>query len=324
MKKPIAIIFSDLHLNLWSRFNENNQRTLNHFKVLSVIKKICKSNGYIPALFCGDLFHKPETMDNSLLSIFVNKSASLGKSNKFHIIAISGNHDLVNSNGFNKKSDSWVRTLSQCTNWLKCIDFTKAKICNGKVNVYGIPYIDNNKGLTEYINNLKLDGNVKNILILHTDYPGAKDTDGREVGSVENLNVNVLSKFDLVICGHIHKPQRLSKKVYMIGAPLQQRRTDKNSKLGYWELYSDMSMKFVELTNFPKFIDVESEEDIQDDGNYYTVISKEDTQPESENKIHNGLSKKKLVRLYLKYNNIRDKEKKDCLLGILKQAEDYD
>lgn len=37
----------------------------------------------------------------------------------------------------------------------------------------------------------------------------------------------------------------------MIGAPLQQRRTDKDCKLGYWKLYSDLSMEFIELKGFP-------------------------------------------------------------------------
>lgn len=159
--------------------------------------------------------------------------------------------------------------------------------------------------------------------MLHTDYPGAKDTDDREIDSVENLNINILDRFDLIICGHIHKPQRLSKKVYMIGAPNQQRRTDMNCKLGYWLIMEDLTMKFVELSDFPKFIDVESEEDVKDDGNYYTLITRE-TIVESDNKIHKGLSKKKLVRLYLKYNNIKDKEKKECLLGIIKKAEEDD
>lgn len=58
----------------------------------------------------------------------------------------------------------------------------------------------------------------------------------------------------------------------MIGAPNHQRRTDRDCELGYWKIYEDLSLKFVPLKNFPKFIDVEREEDIKDDGNYYTVI----------------------------------------------------
>lgn len=163
--------------------------------------------------------------------------------------------------------------------------------------VYGVPYIDNNVGLSEYLKKLELDKSKKNILLLHTDYPGAKDTDGREIDSVENLNVNVLNKFDLVLCGHIHKPQRLSKKVYMIGAPNHQRRTDRDCELGYWKIYEDLSLKFVPLKNFPKFIDVEREEDIKDDGNYYTVIPQKASTPvNNKHKITKQLSKKSLAK----------------------------
>ncbi len=45
-------------------------------------------------------------------------------------------------------------------------------------------------------------------------------------------------------------------------------------ELGYWKIYEDLSLKFVPLKNFPKFIDVEREEDINDDGNYYMTKKK--------------------------------------------------
>lgn len=166
------------------------------------------------------------------------------------------------------------------------------------------------------------DLDIPNILLLHTDYPGAKDTDGVEVGSVENLNINVLSRFDLVLAGHIHKPQRLSKKVFMVGAPIQQRRTDKDCDLGYWKLYSDMSMKFVPLEGFPKFIDVDSSDDIKDDGNFYTVISKPvSLEVTQENHITRNLSKKRLVSRYLRKSGIKDPKKKSVLLEIIKETD---
>ena len=45
MKKPIAIVFSDLHINNWSRFNEDKKRTLEQFRVLSILGK--KSKKYM-------------------------------------------------------------------------------------------------------------------------------------------------------------------------------------------------------------------------------------------------------------------------------------
>lgn len=324
MKKVVGIVFSDLHLNLWNKFNQENKRTLDGFRVLFLIKSLCLKYG-CPAIFCGDLFHKPEFIENELLSKTIEVFDELDW-DKWKMYSISGNHDMSKSNNLNSHSPSWVNTLSKKYKFLENIDFTSVVVGDNYV-LHGIPYIDHNIGLNEYVRNLPLmkgrkDLDIPNILLLHTDYPGAKDTDGVEVGSVENLNINVLSRFDLVLAGHIHKPQRLSKKVFMVGAPIQQRRTDKDCDLGYWKLYSDMSMKFVPLEGFPKFIDVDSSDDIKDDGNFYTVISKPvSLEVTQENHITRNLSKKRLVSRYLRKSGIKDPKKKSVLLEIIKETD---
>lgn len=319
----IAIAFSDLHINLWSKFNREDKRTLDNFRVLFVIRDICKEHK-VPALFCGDMFNKGEIIENHLLTLTIKKTHELG--NGWECFGISGNHDSDRVRTIGKENiDSMLKNLADISQWLKCIDFSKRPIIikNKLVAmVYGIPYIDHNINLNKYIKDLDISKSVPNILLLHTDYPGAKDTDGRKIDSVENLNINTLKKFDLVLCGHIHKHQRLSKKVYMVGAPIQMRRTDKNCKMGYWEIYSDMSLKFVELEGFPKFIDVENREDIKDDGNYYTVIPKKEEKPvKQDNKIHRNLSKDKLARKYMREKGIKDREKLNLLRKVLKKSQ---
>ena len=314
-KKLIAIVFSDLHLHIWSKFNKNHKRTLEGFRVLSYL-----SNKYpdVPALFCGDMFHKPHALDFELLEHW--KKLKVNK--KWRVYAISGNHDLYHKNLPNNPKNSWVSLLENY--WLSCFDFNEVALTK-HITVLGIPYCDNNAGINEYLKNYldKREFNNKlKILMLHTTYPGAKDTDGREVESHDNINPNLLNQFDLILCGHIHKPQRLGKKIYMIGAPLQQRRTDKNCKLGYWELYDDLSMKFIELKDFPKFIDVENEEDIKDDGNYYTVLPKKSSiTPVTKHKITKQLSKNALARKYMRAQGIKDNDKKNLLIKILKSTE---
>lgn len=108
----------------------------------------------------------------------------------------------------------------------------------------------------------------------------------------------------------------------MIGAPYQQRRSDKDCKLGYWKLYSDLSMEFVELKGFPKFVDVESEDEIKDDGNYYTVLPKKSSiQVNTNHQITKQLSKKTLAKRYLKEKGIKDEVKTKLLIETLKKAE---
>ena len=329
MKRVIAIAFSDLHINDWSKFNQDNERTLNHFRVLSDIVDLCYEYN-CPALFCGDLFHKPEMMSQELYSILVSKLKSLQKKYKkkpFDIFGISGNHDMKFTVKAKTKPISWFNILSQQYDFLESLDFSQTLINNGRVCVYGIPYIDHNIDLDKYIVEITKSKDFKehkNILLLHTDYPGAKDTDNSEVGISENLNLNLLNKFDLVLLGHIHKPQRLSKKVYMIGAPLQQRRTDRDCDLGYWLIFEDLSMRFIVVEKYPKFIDVTDENDIQEDGNYYTVISQLKTQEAqvSKNNMSKGLSKKRMVRRYLRNMGIADSNKERILLNIIKESEE--
>lgn len=320
-KKIIAVTFSDLHIELWAKFNSDKQRTLNHFRVLSIIRDVCIKHK-VPALFCGDLFHKSENIDNDLMRLVKEEFNKLH--GNWECLAISGNHDLKYSNSLENKSPSWVKNFDG--GWLFCIDNKSVKL-NSNIKVHGLPYIDKNIGLDKAISQIIADKSNKqyrNILLLHTDYPGAEDTDGRRIDSVENINMNLLNKFDLVLCGHIHKSQRLGKKVYMVGAPLQQRRTDRDADMGYWLIYEDLTMKFISLSDrFPKFIDIEKEEDRVEDGNYYTIIPKKlVTQELVTNKINKSLSKTKLARRYCREKQVEDRDKTKLLIKLLKEAED--
>ena len=235
--------------------------------------------------------------------------------------AISGNHEINHISKIGEHPVSWTRLFTKMFPWLVCLDYCQFLI-KDNIMIHGVPYVDHNIGLSKYLKEMKLDPKQKHILMLHTDYPGARDTDGREVGSVENLNLNVLDRFDLVLCGHIHKPQRLSKKVYMIGAPIQQRRTDRDCDMGYWKLYDDLSMTFVKLKGYPRFIDVESQDEIKDDGNYYTVIPKIASTPvETKHKITKQLTNKILAKRYMKVKGIKDKNKEQLLIKVLKEAD---
>lgn len=328
-KKVIAIAFSDLHINLWAKFNKDNKRTLDHFRVLQYIAETCTKNG-CPALFCGDMFHKPENIDPDIALLMKDFMDKLYYDYpKFKCFAIEGNHDLKHINLLDVE-DPERKDLTR--GWVSLFENKQLVVLSPKtppahikrgIMVHGVPYIDHNIGLNKYLSTLHLSEDMKHILLLHTDYPGAKDCDGRVVDSVENLNINVLNRFDLVLCGHIHKPQRLSKKVYMVGAPLQQRRTDRDTELGYWEVFDDLSMNFVSLSDkFPRFVDVESEDEIKDDGNYYTVLPKKSSiKVNTNHKITKQLSKKSLAKKYLKEKGIKDKNRKELLISILNKSE---
>lgn len=319
--RVIGIAFSDLHLEIYSKFNQNNQRTLNSIRVLFLIKDLCLKYK-CPAFFSGDFIHRPEYISTELDELIIEHFDKLNREEGFNIYGISGNHDMPLKNTVKKQSPSHWANLCNRYSFLHNLDFDYHDF--GTFEVFGIPYLDNNLGLNREINKALLRSHNKpTLLLLHTDYPGAKDTDGVEIGTVENLNINMLSKFKLVLIGHIHKPQRMGKKVFMVGAPLQQRRTDKNCKLGYWKIYEDFSMEFKEFQGFPKFVDVQSEDEIKDDGNYYTVVASKSRVMEVEDtpRITKELSKKAMVRRYLRAKQVKDKNKKAILLKVIKKAE---
>lgn len=322
MKNLVAYVISDLHINDWAKFNENDTRTHNQMRIL--VSLLSKSyNERVPILFCGDLFHKPDMIRPELLNLIFHDSLVIHTRYMGYPImyAISGNHEINHISKIGEYPVSWTRLFTKMFPWLVCLDYCQFLI-KDNIMIHGVPYVDHNIGLSKYLKEMKLDPKQKHILMLHTDYPGARDTDGREVGSVENLNLNVLDRFDLVLCGHIHKPQRLSKKVYMIGAPIQQRRTDRDCDMGYWKLYDDLSMTFVKLKGYPRFIDVESQDEIKDDGNYYTVIPKIASTPvETKHKITKQLTNKTLAKRYMKVKGIKDKNKEQLLIKVLKEAD---
>lgn len=318
-KKLRALIFSDLHLGNYSKFSTRLNTGL---AVLDILSDLAEKY-QVPVFHCGDFFHTPEKMDQALLEAVINKFEEL-ELKDWVLYTISGNHTICRVSKVGIKPISWDSIFSDHWGFFRCIDYDRVHVKN--MYFHGIPYIDHNLGLGEYLKNLRLPnkGRSKHILLLHSDYPGARDTDNSETRSSENISQNMLEKFDLTLMGHIHKPQRLGKKVYMIGAPYQQRRTDKGCDLGYWELYSDLSMVFVPLSDkFPRFIDVSSPEEVKEDGNYYTVISSKVLSMDAvTNPISKKLSKKRMVKRYLKAKNITDKKKESILLDIIKESED--
>lgn len=320
MRTPIAIAFSDLHINDPSKYNSTGKRTLDYFRVLFLIRKVC-IRLEVPALFCGDMFHVSTGISNNLLNITMEQFHELDKK-AWGLYYISGNHDLDKRNSLENPSNSMIDAFSIAFKFLKCIDGGSVELPCGYM-LHGISYLDNNVGMDRAIKNLHV-GSGTNILMIHSDFPGAKDTDGREIGVTENLNRNLLSKFDLTLMGHIHKPQKLGKKILMVGATHQQRRTDSDCDLGYWVIYSDLSREFVSLTNkFPRFIDVTDEEEVKDDGNYYHILPKaKEIKQSVVNTVTRTQSKRKVVKEYMKVKGIKDVHKKKTLIKVIKEADD--
>jgi len=316
IKKPIAIVFSDIHLNLW---NYKTERRIDDGK--SLIKNIyTKAKLFkIPVLFTGDLIHKEKQISNKLLSILLPLFNRIWDKSKVETYAISGNHDQCEESTLNHISPSYINTFSKVFKNLNCIDHKSVK-CNGMM-LHGIPYLTHDLNIGKAIKNRvkNIDKKLINILLIHTTLDGSLDTDGRGMDSnIESATNKLFKEFDLVITGHIHKPMKISKNIYQIGATNHQRKTDKNSELGYVLLYDDLSVEFVPL-DYPKFVQLEYNEKHPDNKHFY--YNKEKPIKKNKHDTNHDFSETtdytKLAKNYIKEKGINDKAKKKALITIL-------
>lgn len=317
-KKPIAVVFSDIHFNKWKQYNENNIRTKQQLDIWKEIEALCLKLD-VPALFAGDLIDNESYITNQL---FHDIMPTLVNS-KHTIIGIDGNHDQDTLSAFDTKPHSYFKTLSLIKPNFQCVNFGRVsyEIGDKKIYVHGVPYINYNIGLFDYLeNNIKPVSDGINILLLHSDMPNAKDTDGRELNSsqLKKSIYKTLSKFDRVFCGHIHRYQELSDNTIMVGATQQQRKSDSGCDMGYLILFDDMSVERV-LTKASKFLPLEEGKEKPDDFNFYFTVKREKKSKDSPKEINTDsiIVDKELIKTYAKNKGI-SKVKTKKLLKLLK------
>lgn len=310
-----AIVFSDIHFHLWEQHTKRFDAQLQVFEHLV---KLSDKNE-CPLLFGGDMFHTPKDIKNSLLGILIPFfKATFEKYPKAKIYAISGNHDQATENYVDNKAPSYVATLAQIIPNFECIDF-KWKNLNG-FSVYGIPYLSHNIGLEDLVKDAakKIAFKDLNILMVHTDFKGQKDTNGIVVGQGQNFKESTLSPFDLVFSGHIHQRAKLRDKVYSIGSPLQLRLSDKDSRFGFWIVADDNEVRFREIEFTPKYRTYTNPSEINNETDIWVKL------PRSVDELTGGevrpLSNKEIVNQYLLDMGIKSKLKRVKLKEIVNKV----
>jgi len=322
MSKLIGIATGDFHLNNWKQFNPKGKRLKQNLDMVRDFI-ILSNDRKVPIWFTGDFLHTPDFISNKLLDAITETLQGLfEKYPNAKMYAITGNHDQSESNTLTTPSPSYIKSLSRVIPNIICIDY-KSVLTKG-VMLHGIPYLDHNRGFEEAIKNNWLEPGLKHILMIHTNLYGATDPSGYEVSSVENIPRNMgkfFKDFDMVLSGHIHKTKELwPNKVYMVGSPCQQRKSDMGCKMCYLEIYEDLKVKTVE-TNYPEFRYYDGDKP-PDDFNYWMPKPKK-----KENKIeviktfNNTLSRRDIVDSYFDVKGIDSNIKKKFLMDLLNSVE---
>lgn len=321
--RVIGIAFSDLHYAKWAQYNENNARLET---TLEVTRKVIGAaiKHHCPILFPGDFIDHPKHLDNEVMKYVAATTVELMTTRK-RIIGINGNHDLPKINTFENPQEGYMTHLAKMTNEFKCVDFSHTD--TDLYRVHGIPYINGNIDFVEAVKDrLKhLHPDKGNILLIHRDLAGAEEPDGRVIdkdAEKDKTLKKLFKKFDLVLSGHIHKPQRikkLGKNVYMLGSTNQQRRTDAECRMGYWRIMEDYSMAFTDL-KMPGFKYLEHDEEQPNETDYFIRLPKKETikqgdQPTQTFRVDE--KRDKLAKRYLKARGIKSERKLNTLLKYI-------
>lgn len=327
-RKVLFVVYSDLHGEIWKNHNEGLRRTHNAMDVMKRVKMVSKINK-CPILFAGDLFHKEKHLSNKLLDQFLPHLSKMWGSSKYKTYAITGNHDQSEQNLIGNESPSYIRTMANTFKGIECIDFKTAEF--ETCVVHGIPYLTHDLGLLEYANKIKFSEKKVNILMLHTTIPETIDTDGREIPSHLNKNEyeRTMGKFDIVITGHIHSPHswHIGKTdIIQVGAPQQQRYTDRDCEMGYWLIFQDFSFEFVPMKKYPKFVGLERGESKPDNKNFYVEVESYKKKDKDKivivnNDFGNDITGKKLALNYCKEKKVKNPRKRKALIAALKNKD---
>lgn len=320
--KPVFIAFSDIQIEDWTRYSENHERLFHNEIALKKVYQLCKKYK-CPALFCGDMFDNPNSLKNYVLN-HVFKWFNRFRDAGIKIYCISGNHDQCEKNTLDHTSPNYIIMLS--TIYDNVINLDLKSIEHGGICIHGIPYMYDDASLMEAIKmaSKKIQGHRKNILMLHTHLPGVKEPNGFEVETtLSKLIYRDLKKFDLVISGHIHKPQPVFANTTNLGATHNQRISDAGCEMGIWKIYDDIDfgfqLGFIPL-NIPQFRYYEEDKKPDDDFNMLIPIPNSDDEDEGEDVKLNFNAKLKprdLVDNYFKVKDIKSRSKKEILLKYL-------
>lgn len=315
-KQELFIAFSDIQVEDWQRFSKDHSRLYDNFKAMEVVGS--HANGIkVPVLFAGDFFDNPKELSNLLISKTYQKYKECFRFTPF--FAISGNHDQSESNTPNNSSPSHLELYDHAFDNFHLLDGKSEYL--GGLAIHGIPYLKSNKGFVEAVKKTrkKIRKNFKNILLIHTDFHNIKYDNQRSSGTVENLPryLNKLFKgFDLVLSGHIHKPQVIRKNIIMLGATHHQRISDVGIEMGYWVFYTDLSYDFIPL-DLPQFKRGKDKKD----GHFYVpkkITKVKDQVSTTESFTSTNLNK--LAKNYLIATNNKNKTKLKYLAKYLEDG----
>ena len=290
------------------------------YKLTDRIRQYADAHGIWNMIQVGDVFDNRKSLLLSTIDTSTIVFDALCKTfSTIHVIV--GNHDMASKNStfpnslviFNKHPEMNIIT-------------TPTVISDDYRKMLFVPYLFSMDELVD-----------ADICIGHFDINGAVMNSSETAAKGHFLNFSDFKRYQMTISGHYHTPNVYENNIHYIGTPYQMSFNDINSDRGFWVLdTSDLSMEFVEFTEYPKHVHITDKLECLDDieGNIVRLVFQEDYGVDGNKDIISKVRELKPFSLVVKYTNSKvieyeediddesfNKTKLDILLEFFDKAE---
>lgn len=213
------LVFSDLHIHNYKRFDDNGSRLDATFECLGLMFDYAAKKGSRHILFAGDLYDQQRALPHAVVNGTIRAFTYLfDLYPEMQFYAISGNHDMATKNLIHKQAVSALEHLAEIFDNFHLLDNRSASIADN-IRVHGIPYYDY-KGDYEAALNQTIarlaDYECIDILLIHQTPNYGNPMIAHDVEPWDNI----YDYFDVTFCGHIHKPVDIRDGWYIVGSPM--------------------------------------------------------------------------------------------------------
>lgn len=243
------LVFSDLHIHNYKKFDDNGSRLLNCLKVLLDIFHYAAENDIEHILFCGDLFDQQKSLPTEVINKTIDVFSDLFETYpKIQFITISGNHDHSSKNTLNHEAITALSHLDKIFHKFHLIDDKNYQIDSneGRIEILGVPYYSHKEHFLEMVPKNAVSCK-RQLLMIHQTPQHSNDMIPFDCRAEDFEN------FDFVFCGHIHKHERLTRNFVIVGSPLHRDLGDEGLEKGFLVYDSEVN-DFLKINlDYPKF-----------------------------------------------------------------------
>lgn len=284
MIKP-AVYFTDLHVNKYNQFSEHHDRLKDCLKVIDDVFGLAVKSNSDTILFGGDLGDLPKWIYIEVIDALTRRLAKwFGKCPNICMYAISGNHDHNKKNFWEKPANTLLSVFATAFPGRFFLIDNGVVELDDDCHVAGIPYYEHktcfDQALDAQVKLLwdKNDGSARVTLLIHQTPEGIYN---KHIKAETSPSDPRYEGFDMILCGHIHKPQKLSPKFIIGGNPLHRDLGDIGDIKGIYLLDLADPVNTIEFVSregrYPAFVRIKQEKITEEMQQTSFVIPTSDT-----------------------------------------------